>query len=275
VPADLGRRLTELVGEARGAWPDLPVDARGFVAHLAGHLPEDEGDLSRALASVHAADLYLAHACALGLPGAAEALDRAYLPQVAVFLRHVDPSPAFADEVRQLLRTHLLVAEGGAAPKIAGYSGRGRLESWLGVAAQRLGISLRRSEGARARAGEQAASFALSFGADPELDYLRARYRTEFTEAFQAAVASLDDRDRIILRLHLVSGLSHDKIGALYGVNQSTATRWIARARDTIAAETQRTLRERLRLTGTELESLVHLVGVELDVSIARCFGTS
>lgn len=273
-PPHLGQRLSQLVGEARAAWPDLPVEAPRFVAYLAGHLPE-EGDLSRALAEVHAADLYLAHACALGLPGAAEALDRAYLPKVAPFLRHVDPSPSFADEVRQLLRTHLLVADGDAPPKIAGYSGRGPLASWLGIAAQRLGISLARSEGARARAGERAASFALPLGTDPELDYLRARYRTEFTEAFQAAVSSLADRERIVLRLHLVSGMSHDKIGALYGVNQSTVTRWLTRARETIAAETQRALRERLRLSASELESLVHLVGAELDVSIARCFATS
>lgn len=172
--------------------------------------------------------------------------------------------------MRQLLRQKLFVVEAdGAAPRIAGYSGRGQLSSWVGVAAQRTGLSLLRGERKHAHVDDALAD-ALPVGSDPELDYLRTRYRADFRKAFQEAIASLTQRERMILRLHLVSGLSHEKIGAFYQVNQSTASRWIAKAREAIAREAERLLRERLNLNTSEFCSLAQLVGSQLDLSLSR-----
>jgi DNA-directed RNA polymerase specialized sigma24 family protein len=44
-----------------------------------------------------------------------------------------------------------------------------------------------------------------------------------FEGALQVALAGLDARDRMLLRLSLVSGLSCQKIGKIYSVNASTA----------------------------------------------------
>ena len=269
LPEDLDEILGRLVKAGCLAWPDLPVSALLFVRHLAERFTAVD-EIARALSDVHAADLYLACACTLRVKGAIDRFEAAHFGLIGAFLHQLDSSAAFADEVRQLLRQKLFVVEAdGAAPRIAGYSGRGQLSSWVGVAAQRTGLSLLRGERKHAHVDDALAD-ALPVGSDPELDYLRTRYRADFRKAFQEAIASLTQRERMILRLHLVSGLSHEKIGAFYQVNQSTASRWIAKAREAIAREAERLLRERLNLNTSEFCSLAQLVGSQLDLSLSR-----
>src|SRR5438876_233997 len=132
--------LSELYEVGRSAWPDLSLDRATFERFLEervalGVAPEK----TRA----QAADLYLACACAHGAAGAVERFDRAHLAGLAAVVARVDPSPAFTDEVRQRLRTKLFVAEAGAIPKIAEYTGRGPLLSWVRVAALRTALNLK------------------------------------------------------------------------------------------------------------------------------------
>jgi RNA polymerase sigma-70 factor, ECF subfamily len=113
----------------------------------------------------------------------------------------------------------------------------------------------------------------LPAGVDPELDYLRTSYRGEFREAFQTAIARLSERERVLLRLHLVSGLPHEQIAASYRVNQSTVSRWLAKARSALLTGMQRHLQERLNLSPSEIHSLAALVRSQLDLSLARWLG--
>lgn len=274
-PDGLEDRLHLLVTTARAAWPALSLDPATFVRHVAERVPIDE-PIERALEQLHATDLYLACACAHDVRGAVERFQQQYSPTIAAFLQRVDRSPTFIGEVQQSVLEKLFVSDAGAPPKIMGYSGRGPLSSWVGVVAQRTGLSLLRQEGSYARrvqVDEEALAEAIPHGADPELDYLRVRYRAEFRDAFQAAVAGLTSRERVILRLFLVNGFSHEKIGAIYRVHQSTISRWIGNARDAIARDSQRFLLERLNVSPSEFESLAHLVGSQLDFSLARWLG--
>lgn len=268
-PDGLEERLHLLVTTARAAWPMRPLDPAMFVRHVAERVPPNE-PVEGALEQMHTTDLYLACAGAYGVRGAVEQFQEQYSPTIAKFLKHINPSPTFADEVRQLVLDKLFVPDEGAPLKIMGYSGRGPLASWVGVVAQRIAFSLLRQEGSRERVNEEVLAEALPFGDDPELDYLKVRYRAEFREAFLAAVAALTKRERLVLRLFLVNRLSHEKIGALLRVHQGTVTRWIASARESIASNAQRFLRERLNVSTSELESLAHLVGSQLDLSLTR-----
>jgi RNA polymerase sigma-70 factor (ECF subfamily) len=140
----------------------------------------------------------------------------------------VERAPAFADEVRQELRDKLFTSPDGE-PKIAEYTGRGALGGWVRVSALRIALNLRRSAKRAAAVNERAASMeeALMSGSSPELAYLKERYRAVFTEALEAAVASLSDRDRALLRLYHVDGLSLEAMAALYRVHLSTVSRWL------------------------------------------------
>jgi len=84
------------------------------------------------------------------------------------------------------------------------------------------------------------------------------------------ALRVLDDRERMIFRLYVVDGLSVERIAKVYGVSQSTVSRWVAKARDGVTAEARRLLRERLLLSEAEFESVAGLMISQLDLSVSR-----
>ena len=269
--ADLERRLREILDACRAAWPGVDVPVDGFARHLAENLPE-EGDLERCLAQMHCPDLYLAYGCAAGDAVALEAFDARILSQAAPVLRRMGLSDSQIDEVVQVMRAKLLVAdERGQPPQLASYAGRGALVGWVRTAARRTALSLRRNmdeqlDGARQGRGLDR----LPFPADVELDYLKGRYQAEFQQAMEDAIALLDAEQRKVLRLHFTDGLSIDRIGALLGVHRATAARWIRAASDAVRAETRRLLHERLKLSAGEIDSLAGLVQSQLHLSLGR-----
>ena len=271
-PRTLEPFVAPIVQRARERWPGLDADASAFVRYLAHRLPDDT-PLDQALQATHTDDLYLAFACVSGDAAALRAFERAFLGEVGAFVAGVDRSPAFVDEVRQELRDKLFASPGGE-PKIAEYTGRGALGGWVRVSALRIALNLRRSA-KRAAAVDERASMeeALTSGSSPELAYLKERYRAAFTEALEAAVAGLSDRDRALLRLYHVDGLSLEAVAALYRVHLSTVSRWLTCARESVAGATSSHLRERLGVGRSDVDSIAALLMSQLDVSLTRLLG--
>lgn len=259
--------LVAALEAGRAAWPEVALDPLDFAAHLAGRLP-DGPDLAAAVGALHAADLYLACACARGEPRALASFDEHFLGQVGRTWGARHRLADFADEIRQGLRVRLLVAEASAPPRIAGYSGRGPLAAWVSMAATRLGLDLRRRERPGARDEDQLTLEAR--GDDPELAYLKTRYAAELNEALVTTLAALSARTANVLRLHYQEGMTVDAIGTMYRVSGRTVQRWLAEARRTILAETRRLLSERLGLTDSRLDSLIGLVRSRLDISLSQ-----
>ena len=168
----------------------------------------------------------------------------------------------------------LFVGGTGQAPRIESYAGRGPLAGWVAVAAQRVALDLRR-ESARAAASDPVADDLLLADEHPEADYLRMRYKREFEAAVREALEALPDRDRLLLRLTTVSGLSHEQIAHIYKVNQSTVTRWISRARSEVLEVTERSVCEKLGVPREEFLSLAGLLVSRIDVSISRVLESS
>lgn len=271
LPVGAEERLAELLARARRALPDLVVDAGRFIAALARAAGED---VAAALAELHAEDFALALACADGSPGALERCDRQCATAIAAAVARIDPGDDFRDEVRQVLWHRVFVGGPNQPPRIGSYGGRGPLAAWVAVAAQRVAIDLRRSA-LRTAPVDPEVDDVLPVATHPEADYLRGRYRPEFEAAVRAALAGLPDRDRLLLRLTLVSGMSHEQVGAIYGVNQSTVSRWIARARAEVLAATERDVCARLNLPHSEFRSLAGLFLSDLDLSLSRVLHAS
>src|SRR5207244_7224723 len=87
---------------------------------------------------------------------------------------------------------------------------------------------------------------------DPELELLKRKYRADFKKAFASAVTGLTDRERTLLRLHFIEGISQQKLGPMYRVDASTVSRWITAARDKLIHATRRAMAEALRLGRSE-----------------------
>ena len=266
--------LEEAVTTAAAAWPKLSLAAETFAFHL-GRVMEDEAARGEeaalaALASLHVADLFLACAAAAGQPAALVEFEARYMKPLPFILGGVGALPGDADTVLSVLRDKLLVARDGQPPRITTYGGRGPLAAWIAIAAQRTALSLNRQESALHRAHDRAMSEAMAVELNPELRHMKARYKEAVETAFRDALGELADRDRALLRLGLVGGLSLDAIGAAYSVNASTVSRWLAKIRKSILDRTLALLRERLRLSEPEAASIARLVTSQIDVSVVR-----
>ncbi|HTC72785.1 MAG TPA: hypothetical protein VK655_07845 [Solirubrobacteraceae bacterium] len=215
---------------------------------------------------LHVDDLYLARACAAGDPAALAAFEGEIVAQIPSFVRRLRLPAESVDELKQRVRAKLLLpGAGGAPPKILGYSGRGKLASWVRVAAVRAGLDMHRDP---ACSGEPDDAVTLvTQAADPEIDFLRARYSQSFEQAVREAAAALTGRQRALLRMQHIDGLSGEQIGAIYEVNRSTVFRWLAVAHEALLGGARRLLMKRAGLTESEFDSLARLVMSRLQVS--------
>jgi RNA polymerase sigma-70 factor (ECF subfamily) len=249
----------------RAAWPELTLDANAFERYFARHAAIDPGPLE-----AHAADMYLACACSLGVSGALAAFERTFFGDLSRAVAAVDSSQAFVEEVLQATRERLLVGTSAEPSKIADYAGRASLRSWLSAVAVRWAISQRRRKSDQRHETFTAEDDRRLAMGGPEFDYLRGRYKDAFEDAVRDAIERLPAKQRLLLRLNLVDGMSIDKLAVAYHVGRSTAARWLASARSALLEEARREMRAKLGLTASELESIGADMRSQLEVSILR-----
>jgi len=266
---DLWRVLARLLADARAAWPRFHVEPAAFAAHVAARLgPTDR------LEVLQAGDLYLAFACLQGERRALTEFERTAMREVDTALSRRGVDARMRDEIRQRVRERLLVADGTRPPRIAEYSGFGRLRHWMRVVAIRVFLNALRAHSSEDLL--QASLLAASpSSACPELAYLKRLYSQEFEAAFRAALAALSTRQRVLLRQYYLDHLNTIEMGALYRVHPVTAQRWLERARDCVAEETRRNLADRLKLSCADVDSIVRLVRGDIDVSITTLLASN
>jgi RNA polymerase sigma-70 factor (ECF subfamily) len=268
----IARLLDLRLREAETRWPRVRVDDSRFAAAIAPLLPDD-ADVPAALTRLHAVDLLLAGACLAGDSAALASFDAEAIEPIDRVLGHMRLPSATVDEVKQLVRTKLLVPDGQRAPRLGEYSGRGDLRSWVGVIATREALSLLRRGAKTPVPVEDVLVAAASPITGPELAFLKEHYRGEFRTAFVEALGELEPRDRNVLRHHYVHGLTIDEIGTMYGIHRSNAARRIAKAREQLLTGTRRRLVLGLKVDRREFESIMRLIESRIDVSIQRMLG--
>ena len=271
-PEELETRLRALLSGGRDAWSGLPLSDDEFLRYIADRIPEG-ANLTDALDKLHAADLHLACACALGKPRALEAFERHCLAELSAVLSRFSSSNEFHDEVRQAVRERLFVCKPGGRARIEDYGGRGSLAGWVRVVAVRLAVDLLRKQGKQPHAVEDDVLQSLAIFADSELRLLAQRHGVEVKAAFREAFAALSAADRNLLRLHYLDGLTIDELAAMKRIHRSTAARRIARCCELVAAHTHRTLVERLGIADSQVDSLMRLLRSHLDLSLDRWLG--
>lgn len=275
LPPELGIRLVDLCQKAHAQWANAPIDVddRELVGVIASHAPaEIEGYLARC----RPAELALAIAAGRATAAAITEIERAYRMTIDSTCRRFVSATHTADDLKQILRTKLFVAEPGKLPKIADYAGQGFLENWLRVTAVRIFLDLakRKDRVREARAADEDV-LALPQPGDVALDVVTAEYRGVVALAMREAAKRLEPGDRHLLRQHLVAGLSIDQLGAVLGIHRATAARRITRARDRLVADTRAELARRLAIGPEELDAVIGLVMSRLDVSLGQLLATN
>jgi RNA polymerase sigma-70 factor (ECF subfamily) len=266
-PVALSAAIEEIVDRARARWPSVELPAHTFAAHVADRTP-DEIDPLAALPRLHAIDLYLACACARGDAAAIACFEREILPSAAPAIARIDRDPEFIREIVHEVRVHLLVAHDGVA-RIEAYLGAGPLTSWVQVVAMRTAYSQKRKKPSPIPDDTDALAAIPFEGDDAELARLRKELAGPFAAAFKSALAELPARERNVLRLYLIEGVSSEAIGRMYRVHRGTVARWIASIHETLLTDTKKRLTRELGLSGRELDSVMRLLVSKLEVSIA------
>ena len=256
--------LAGLCALARASLDGVALDDAALVEALAG-LPKAAAEVSRDAV----VELALGLACARGDDAALRRLERDHFDGARGALRAMKLSSDEQGEELQEVRRKLLV---GDPPKIAGYAGRGSLRGLIKVTATRAALSMRRKSG-REGPGDEALLDEPG-ERDPELAYLKARYRRVFREAFEEAVGALEPRERNLLRLHFLRKVTLDALATMYGVHRATIVRHLAKIRDTIERTTRAALQERLGADRREAEDVLDLIASRYDVSVERLLAT-
>jgi len=266
--ANHGEAVRAVIARGRAAWPTLAVDedrlAATILEAVKGVAPVN-GEAEAALAALAADDVYLAQACALGAPAALAAFATMCDGPVMASLAQMGLAPDVVDEVMQLMRAKLFASP----PRIATYSGRASLRSWVRTVATRIAVDRARRQ-VPAATEPEVLERVPDLQADPELAHFRARYHDEFKVAFEAALATLDVRQRNLLRHHFVDGLTVEAIGALYGVHKTTAFRWLEAARTALTKRTRAGFQHRVKALPSELESILRVLQSHIDLSLSR-----
>ena len=107
-------------------------------------------------------------------------------------------------------------------------------------------------------------------GSDPELDLVKRRYGPQFKAALDEALRGLPAKERNLLRLYFVQGLTVEEIGRMEGTHKSTISRWLAKARTQVLEAVRKSLGDNLKLSPPELDSLIGALQSQLHVSLHR-----
>jgi RNA polymerase sigma-70 factor (ECF subfamily) len=260
--------LEELRRAATETHPDLAVEPDAFAGEIARRL--GAAAAPEQLVKLHAADVHLTIACATGDTVAIRRFEQQFFGEIAVVAARMRARSELADEVRGYVRRVLFVTEPGRPAAVTEFSGRGDLRNYLRVIATRELVRVVNKDRREVGIPDEAVLDLIGPAGDPQLDYLRDRYRAEVVAALRAALASLADEPRALLRYSLVDGWTVDQLGALYGIHRTTAARRVTAARDALGEVMRRELAARLSIELEEVDSIVRLVQSRIEASIER-----
>jgi len=267
---ELEARLAAVVEEGREAWPGVELAPKDFAAHL-GAVISDEMGMVEALDELRITDLYLACACGRGDAAALRYFESQVMPRAAAAVARVDALPQFIDEVCADLRVRLLVQD-ERAPDIMAYIGRGPLVHWVQVAAMRAATSRKRKR--RREVPMELPDVVDSLlTIDPEVAPFADQIRQPFAEVFTQALEKLTPRERNVLRMYLIDGVSAEGIGKMYRVHRATVARWITKARQKVHRETRRGLAAAVEMKAGSFESVLGMMWNGIDLSLATWLG--
>lgn len=174
-----------------------------------------------------------------------------------------------AGELVQRLSVRIFVEDVG---RLGTYDGRGPIAAWLRAMLVHAALDEKRRERRRGpERGDSVLENVVTSGIDAELGAVRGRHASELSSAFRAALGALAPRERTILRLVYIDGLTAAQVGKIYGAHRVSVARWLGDIRRKVHAETL--ARMSSQLTPSEGPSLIRLCWSSLDASVVRLLG--
>ncbi len=209
------------------------------------------------------ADLELATRCLAGDPAALAALDAGPLAEAGVHLATLGFGAAAVDETLQRARTKLVVDRA-----LAAFRGRGPLALFVRTTAVRLAVDAHRKTRREVELGEML-SAPLD---DPELEYMRRLYAENLVEAARDAWTKLAGHERFLLALRLHEQMSVDDLARVYQIHRASAARRAAAARAAFVGHVRASLRAKLAVGESTLDSILRIVTTSVQLPLDEPF---
>ena len=260
--AELDATLEAALARVAAAWPWYQVDGSLFALVAAGL---DEGEASASvLAHRRWEDLALLSAFRGGHPEAAGVVNSVLVPHVAAVVRARGAAADVADDLVQDWLCRLL----GPIEAVK-YSGRGHLGAWLRQCVLHDWIDAARKASDVSLEAIDLDAYAAEL-VDLEADTVAARFRPHFRAAVTAAVATLAERDRTLLRLVHVDGLTARQAAAVLGVHRVSLQRRLGVVRRSLRTEVIAQLDGRFQLGAGAASSVLRAFAGRLDQTLTR-----
>jgi RNA polymerase sigma-70 factor (ECF subfamily) len=251
--------IAKAYSEGRDRFGDLGLDLPIFAKRIDSIIRKYLGE-SPSMAAIigfvkglHCSDLYLASACALYSPGgpkpnaissadetgslAWKVFETTYKGYIRSLARFFHRGGFIADDVADNILADLFLPEHSGVSRIASYSGRSSLSTWLRVIVCNRAINALRSSHVTQN---------LEMPPDPadevslntvELALRAQRYGPMLEDSFAAACQTLTPHQRLILLCRYEQGLQLGQIGRLLGIHQSNVTRQLERLQSRLRSE--------------------------------------
>ncbi len=260
--ADLASVLTSCLAEH----PGLGDHSIAFAEVLATRVTDTPVDFS----SIALTDLYLCIATLAGDTAALVVFEgelKTALMRVGARFRLSDDQ---RDELAQELLERLLLPTADRQARLAEFSGKGSLVRWLQAVATRTQLNRMRGKKREVLPGDDSILEALAAPSIPGMELNKGRFRSALKAALGTALASLEDQDKLLLRMAYVEGVRLEGLGRALDVSRATAHRRLTRAREALALGVEKSMSEELSIPRDKLSSIRRLVQSQVSVSIGR-----
>jgi RNA polymerase sigma-70 factor (ECF subfamily) len=247
--------------EGKMHWPGLSLSREQFGVMVRDAAVTDDG------LQQWGADLFLACAAASGDQTAVRCVDEHYIARLPGRIQRLGATAQKVPDVLQAVRERLFV---GPSPRILGYNARAPLEQWIKVVAIRTAIDMHRQEAVGPRVEAQWLTALVTPDTDAARSLIRQEHKLAFEEAIRSEVARLSPRDRTVLRLHVIEGVSIEKLAASYGVHRVTVARWIWSAGERVLEGLRLHFSQQFGIVPHEFDSLARLMRSQLSLKLSE-----
>jgi hypothetical protein len=105
---------------------------------------------------------------------------------------------------------------------------------------------------------------------DPEEKYIEAQAADDVSVSLSSAISSLEDEDRLLLKLYYFDDLKLKDIAATFGYHEATASRKIVRVQNEIRKAVERSLRAQHGWSDSEVRRFLSETATGLGISFEK-----
>jgi RNA polymerase sigma-70 factor (ECF subfamily) len=247
-------------------------------------------EVSAFIDELRADDLCLILACERGDENAWEDLVANFDATVKSAARKISTNSEDAEDLASSIWAELYGlrqdAEGNKKSKLAYYSGRGSLAGWLRAVCSQLAIDQFRKQSkfvqieetrefenlAEESSNHSGNDQVLHHTASPEDLLTDKRTSEDVTKALSAAIATLADEDRLIVKLYYFDDLKLKDIAATFGYHEAKASRKLVRIQNDIRKAVEKELRKAHGWSETEVKRHLAETAAKLGLSLEKMF---